>query len=402
MLSQPLEVVLGKPCLCPFTRVQRRRGYRTAPSARTASVHALPLLGGAPSDLWASGRSSVQELNLETMKFLHSMSYGHPNPRSVVVIVYHPDYAACRAVEDEIERLAQGLETQPSLLVAKLNVTSGKRQGGAMTDVGHFASGALQNLGNSLPISHRSLPPSVQYTLGCGMAAGTELTAEALLAALNSYTRKVMPSRPPMTLGTLAPPGPQQASPRPSAVAPTAISPAAQAGTTSSHQEQLASFQALRPQQQQPDSRTGSTSHGGPSPAPTESHATLWPSSTGPDSMGAAGRQAGQAVADPLQQGQAAQTLVPPSPWQGSSQVYWTGGKVAFWAGCLALSMAMWWWDRIGGPALERRQLVQRQAIRAEKGIDAFDGDTNAEDLIRIQTMGMRVIDINSAPPATR
>ncbi|KAL6761334.1 hypothetical protein V8C86DRAFT_2536079 [Haematococcus lacustris] len=396
MLSQSLEVVLGKPCLCPFTRVQRRRGYRTAPSARTASVHALPLLGGAPSDLWASGRSSVQELNLETMKFLHSMSYGHPNPRSVVVIVYHPDYAACRAVEDEIERLAQGLETQPSLLVAKLNVTSGKRQGGAMTDVGHFASGALQ-------VTH--LPCVLMYPGGLpGVMRykGTELTAEALLAALNSYTRKVMPSRPPLTLGTLAPPGPQQASPRPSAVAPTAISPAAQADTTSNHQEQLASSQALRSQQHQPESRNGPTSHGAPSPAPTESHATLWPSSTGPGSMGTAGRQAGQAVADPLQQGQAAQTLVPPSPWQGSSQVYWTGGKVAFWAGCLALSMAMWWWDRIGGPALERRQLVQRQAIRAEKGIDAFDGDTNAEDLIRIQTMGMRVIDINSAPPATR
>lgn len=44
----------------------------------------------------------VQELNVDTLKFQHRMSYGHRNRKTVVVVVYDPTHPACKAVEYEV------------------------------------------------------------------------------------------------------------------------------------------------------------------------------------------------------------------------------------------------------------------------------------------------------------
>lgn len=46
--------------------------------------------------------SCVQEMNLETMQALHRLSYGHRNPRSMLVVVYDPQDPVCKDAELEV------------------------------------------------------------------------------------------------------------------------------------------------------------------------------------------------------------------------------------------------------------------------------------------------------------
>lgn len=46
--------------------------------------------------------SRVQELNLETFRFMHRLSYGHRNRKTLVVVIYDPTLPSCQEAEFEV------------------------------------------------------------------------------------------------------------------------------------------------------------------------------------------------------------------------------------------------------------------------------------------------------------
>ena len=50
--------------------------------------------------------SSVRAIQLDSFKVFHRLSFGHPNPRTYVVVVYDPASRACRRMETEVGPLS--------------------------------------------------------------------------------------------------------------------------------------------------------------------------------------------------------------------------------------------------------------------------------------------------------
>lgn len=64
-----------------------------------------------PAFMWLHAdyeSSCVQGLNLDTLKAVHRLSYGHRGRRSMLVVVYDPEHAACREAEAEVR--LQGMQ----------------------------------------------------------------------------------------------------------------------------------------------------------------------------------------------------------------------------------------------------------------------------------------------------
>lgn len=157
----------------------------------------------ARQDLWDYQGSSIQGMNLDTLKALHRVSYGHRGRLTTVVVVYDPQDPHCQQSEWEIERLASGLRHEPSLLIAKFNIrtahlspNSPARKDGPAATKQFLATVAEVTQLPMILMYPEGAPGVMKYNVS------GPLTAENICSALNSCQTTVIPSRPPLRLTT--------------------------------------------------------------------------------------------------------------------------------------------------------------------------------------------------------
>ncbi len=83
----------------PQERRTARQGARRRHVAAAAAASPRQ-----PDALWAYEGTQVQPMNLETLRAVHRLSYGHRGRRTVLIVAYDPQNAACRQAEWEVRR----------------------------------------------------------------------------------------------------------------------------------------------------------------------------------------------------------------------------------------------------------------------------------------------------------